>query len=100
RRLCASGRCREREIPLPPGLTIVHGPNEAGKTTIQRAIELALTRKVTSNGAEMEALRPWDAAEDVRPVITLEFEVDDDDRGIRPAKLAKAFLGAKGTLLL
>ena len=93
-------RYRELEIPLSPGLTIVHGPNEAGKTTIQRAIELALTRKVTSNGADMEALRPWDAAEDVRPVITLEFEVDDDDRGIRPGKLEKAFRGAKGTVLL
>ena len=93
-------RYRELEIPLSPGLTIVHGPNEAGKTTIQRAIELALTRKVTSNGADMEALRPWDAAEDVRPVITLEFEVDDDDRGIRPGKLEKAFRGAKGTVFL
>ena len=93
-------RYRELEIPLSPGLTIVHGPNEAGKTTIQRAIELALTRKVTSNGADMEALRPWDAAEDVRPVVTLEFEVDDDDRGTRPGKLEKAFRGAKGTVLL
>jgi DNA repair exonuclease SbcCD ATPase subunit len=93
-------RYRELEIPLSPGLTIVHGPNEAGKTTIQRAIELALTRKVTSNGADMESLRPWDAAEDVRPVVTLEFEVDDDDRGTRPGKLEKAFRGAKGTVLL
>jgi len=48
-------RYRELEIPLAPGLTIVHGPNEAGKTTIQRAIELALTRKVTSGGADMDA---------------------------------------------
>jgi hypothetical protein len=47
-------------VPLSPGLTIVHGPNEAGKTTIQRAIELALTRKVTSNGADVDGLRPWD----------------------------------------
>jgi DNA repair exonuclease SbcCD ATPase subunit len=93
-------RYRELEIPLSPGLTIVHGPNEAGKTTIQRAIELALTRKVTSNGADMEALRPWDASEDVRPVVTLEFEVDDDDRGVRPGKLEKAFRGAKGTVRL
>ena len=57
-------RYRELEIPLSPGLTIVHGPNEAGKTTIQRAIELALTRKVTSGGNDMDSLRSWDAAED------------------------------------
>ena len=34
-----------------PASTIVRGPNEAGKSTIQRAIELALTRKVTSSAA-------------------------------------------------
>src|SRR6185295_2409895 len=71
-------RYRELEIPLSPGLTIVHGPNEAGKTTIQRAIELALTRKVTSGGADMDGLRPWDAGEDARPVVILEFEVDGE----------------------
>jgi len=31
-----------------PGLTVIRGPNEAGKTTIQRAVELALYRRVTS----------------------------------------------------
>ena len=93
-------RYRELEIPLSPGLTIVHGPNEAGKTTIQRAIELALTRKVTSGAADMDALRSWDAAEDARPVIGLEFEIDDDDRGVRSGTLQKEFRGAKGTVRL
>ena len=93
-------RYRELEIPLSPGLTIVHGPNEAGKTTIQRAIELALTRKVTSGGADMDTLRSWDAADDARPVIRLEFEVDDDEQGARTGTLEKAFRGAKGTVKL
>ncbi|MBA2381732.1 MAG: AAA family ATPase [Chloroflexi bacterium] len=93
-------RYRELEIPLSPGLTIVHGPNEAGKTTIQRAIELALTRKVTSGGADMDALRSWDAGDEARPVITLEFEIEDDDKGVRPGTLEKAFRGAKGTVRL
>jgi len=93
-------RYRELEIPLSPGLTIVHGPNEAGKTTIQRAIELALTRKVTSNGADLEALRPWDAGDDARPVVELDFEVDDDERGVRPGTLEKQFRGGKGTVRL
>ncbi len=93
-------RYRELEIPLSSGLTIVHGPNEAGKTTIQRAIELALTRKVTSNGADIDALRPWDAGDDVRPVVQVDFEVDDDERGIRPGQLEKAFRGSKGTVRL
>ncbi len=93
-------RYRELEIPLSPGLTIVHGPNEAGKTTIQRAIELALTRKVTSGGADMDALRSWDSSEDARPVIGLEFEIEDEERGVRTGTLEKAFRGAKGTVRL
>ncbi|HET7704062.1 MAG TPA: AAA family ATPase [Candidatus Limnocylindrales bacterium] len=93
-------RYRELEIPLSPGLTIVHGPNEAGKTTIQRAIELALTRKATSGGADIDALRSWDADDDDRPVISLDFEIDDDERGPRTGTLEKAFRGQKGTVRL
>ena len=93
-------RYRELEIPLAPGLTIVHGPNEAGKTTIQRAIELALTRKVTSGGADMDALRSWDAGDDARPVIRLEFEIEDEERGVRTGTLEKEFRGAKGSVRL
>ena len=93
-------RYRELEIPLSPGLTIVHGPNEAGKTTIQRAIELALTRKVTSCGADMDALRSWDAGDDARPLIGLEFEIEDDERGLRTGTLEKEFRGSKGTVRL
>ena len=93
-------RYRELEIPLSPGLTIVHGPNEAGKTTIQRAIELALTRKVTSGGADMDALRSWDAGDDARPMIGLQFEIEDEERGVRTGTLEKEFRGAKGTVRL
>jgi DNA repair exonuclease SbcCD ATPase subunit len=93
-------RYRELEIPLAPGLTIVHGPNEAGKTTIQRAIELALTRKVTSGGADMDTLRSWDAGEDARPMIGLSFEIEDEERGLRTGTLEKEFRGAKGTVRL
>ena len=49
-------RYREFEVPLAPGLTIVHGPNEAGKTTIQRALEVVLTKKVTTTAAEIDSL--------------------------------------------
>ena len=64
-------RYRELDIDLAPGVTVVRGPNEAGKTTIQRAIELAVTRRVTSAAAELDALRPWDAQDDVRPWISI-----------------------------
>jgi DNA repair exonuclease SbcCD ATPase subunit len=93
-------RYREFEVPLAPGLTIIHGPNEAGKTTIQRALELVLTKKATSNAAEMDGLRSWDAPEDARPVITIDFETDDDDGRVRRGSIEKAFRGAKGTVRL
>jgi DNA repair exonuclease SbcCD ATPase subunit len=92
-------RYRELEIELAPGLTVVRGPNEAGKTTIQRALELALTRKVTAGGAEIEALRPWDAGDDARPVVGLEFVQEDED-GTRQGSLEKAFRGPKGSVRL
>jgi uncharacterized protein YhaN len=93
-------RYREFEVPLAPGLTIIHGPNEAGKTTIQRALELILTRKATSNAAEMDGLRPWDASLEARPVIAIDFVVEDEENGIQHGSIEKAFRGAKGTVKL
>jgi DNA repair exonuclease SbcCD ATPase subunit len=93
-------RYREFEVPLAPGLTIIHGPNEAGKTTIQRALELILTKKATTNAAEMDGLRSWDAPEDARPVIAIDFEIDDEDGSVRKGSIEKAFRGAKGTVQL
>ncbi len=93
-------RYREFEVALAPGLTIIHGPNEAGKTTIQRALELILTKKATSSAAEMDGLRSWDAPEESRPVISIEFEIDDEEGGVRHGSIEKAFRGAKGTVSL
>ena len=72
-------RLREADLDLAPGLTIVRGPNEAGKSTIQRAIELALTRKVTSVAADIESLAPWGGDPDARTVIGMTFTYDDED---------------------
>ncbi len=88
-------------IELAPGVTIVRGPNEAGKTTFQRAIELALTRKVTSTWAELDQLRPWDepAGAQIAPTIELEFS-DEDEDGAHTGRLKKVFAGQKGTVSL
>ena len=86
---------------LAPGITIIRGPNEAGKTTIQRAIELALSRKVTSTWAELDQLRPWDepAGAQISPTIELAF-TDEDEDGSRSGRLTKVFAGQKGTVSL
>ena len=93
------GRHRDLDIELAAGVTVVRGPNEAGKSTIQRIIELALTRKVTSASADLDAIRAWDADEEARPWVRLEFEIEDED-GVRHGELEKAFRGAKGTVRL
>ena len=93
-------RYRELDIDLAPGVTVVRGPNEAGKSTIQRAIELAITRRVTSTAAELDGLRPWDAEDDARPWIALEFEQDEEDGRKAVGTLEKSFAGQRGTVKL
>jgi DNA repair exonuclease SbcCD ATPase subunit len=93
-------RYREFEVPLAPGLTIIHGPNEAGKTTIQRALELVLTKKVTTNATELDGLRSWDAPEDARPVIAIDFEIEEEDNSVRRGSIEKSFRGSRGTVRL
>ena len=92
-------RHQDLDLELARGLTVVRGPNESGKTTLQRALELALTRRVTSASAEMDGLRPWGADDDARPSVRLDFEQDEDD-GVHPGSVEKVFRGAKGTVRL
>jgi len=91
------GRYRELDIDFAPGLTVVRGPNEAGKSTIVRAIELAITRRATSAAGDLDALRPWDAAQDARTVVRIDFDQDEED-GSRSGTLEKTFAGARGTV--
>ena len=90
-------RYRDLDVDFAPGLTVVRGPNEAGKTTIQRAIELAITRRATSGANDLNVLRPWDAPADARTIINLEFEQDEDDV-TKTGTLEKVFGGPKGTV--
>ncbi len=92
-------RYRTFDIELAPGLTVIRGPNEAGKTTVQRALELALTKRATSTAAELEGLRPWGAPSDARSIITIDFEQDEED-GQHLGTLEKTFAGARGTVRL
>ena len=66
----AFGPFRDEELELAPGMTVVVGPNEAGKSTWHAAMRLAITGirrgrgRATAADAAVEAHhRPWDAPE-------------------------------------
>ena len=90
---------RDLDVELAPGLTVVRGPNEAGKSTFQRAVELGLFRRATATGVEIDALRSWGIDEDARPTIEITFSQDLDD-GPRRGVVRKDFRGARGSVHL
>ncbi|HEX7495062.1 MAG TPA: AAA family ATPase [Candidatus Limnocylindrales bacterium] len=98
------GRHRDLDIELAPGFTIIRGPNEAGKSTIQRGLELALYCKPTAATAELGALRSWGAPEEGRSFTRIEFVVDEEngssDDGPRRGELEKEFRGQRGRVSL
>lgn len=66
-------RHRKLDASIAPGLTIVKGPNEAGKSTLAEAIELGLTPPDARTAAE---LRSWAAPSEAAPSVTIDFSVD------------------------
>jgi recombinational DNA repair ATPase RecF len=85
-------RHTELDVELKPGLNIVRGPNEAGKSTIQRAIELGLFRRPTFASAELDDLKTWQ-----RPDADPTIEIDFEDEG-REGSIRKVFAGHRGSV--
>jgi DNA repair exonuclease SbcCD ATPase subunit len=93
-RLANFRRHRALDLELGPGLNVVRGANESGKSTVQRAIELGLFRRPTFSGGELDDTRPW---QDPAAVPSVELEFSDDGR---PGMLHKVFAGSRGTVTL
>ena len=72
---------------LQPGLNVFTGPNEAGKSTLVRAIRAAFFERYRSKA--VDDLRPWGDS-GATPSVELAFELDG-----QPGLLAKSFLGSK-----
>lgn len=62
------------ELELSPGMTVVCGPNEAGKSTIQQALITGFYEKPTATGKAVRELARWGTGEGF--AIEIEFEVD------------------------
>ncbi len=59
------------EIKPAPGLTIIRGPNEAGKSSIAQAIELVLFRKADANREDVRQAWAWGAADPPQVMLDL-----------------------------
>lgn len=88
------GCLRERRFELAPGLNVIKGPNEAGKSTLQAAILTALFVKPTSDTEELKARRSWGTEERFRLALELaapagRFLLEKDFQA-RTARLAQS----------
>jgi DNA repair exonuclease SbcCD ATPase subunit len=63
---------READIEFGPGLNVLYGPNDLGKSTLAEAIRLALLLPHTST--HIEDYVPWTGGRD--PVIEMTFETE------------------------
>jgi len=81
---------RHAQLDIRPaaGLTIVRGPNEAGKSTVHEALEMVLFRKADANREDVRSIHRWGT--EAHPEIVLEFEVDG-----RQGRLVKRFAGPR-----
>jgi hypothetical protein len=75
-----------------PGLNILAGPNEAGKSTLVRAIRAAFFERHKSS--MVDDLRPWDEGSGAAPRVEIDFQL-----GGQPHHLVKSFLGKKRCVL-
>ncbi len=72
-RLASVRGVAEREIePAPRGVTVIQGPNEAGKTTLAEALDLLLEKLDSSTDKAVRALQP--AGSDAGSEIEAEIE--------------------------
>lgn len=60
-------------VSLQPGLNVLHGPNELGKSTLVKAIRAALMLPAGSTAAD--SLRSWNL--DAAPCVALTFEQEE-----------------------
>ncbi len=69
-------RHADLEIRPSPGITIIRGPNESGKSTVRRAVELALFGATADDGTQV---RRWQATGRAPSSVELDVEADGEE---------------------
>ena len=92
-RLESVRRHRELEVAFAPGLTLIGGGNETGKSSLVEAMHRTLFVRATATGAAVRDLRS--AMHAGHPQIELDFEADGHHWSLQ-----KSFSGAGGTCRL
>lgn len=93
-RVRSFGCVEEARVELGPGVNVLYGPNDLGKSTLAHAIRAALL--LPSGHREAQELRPWHR--DATPEVQLSFDAPDEPGSGRPPRrwrVRKAF-GSKG----
>lgn len=82
-------RLRDLTVSFAAGLNVIRGPNESGKSTLRRALLVALFDNPTSSSDEVRQQTTWGEGE------PYELKAGYLDRAGRPCTLRKDFAGQK-----
>ena len=93
----ASSRSRS-----PPGSRSSTAPTRPARRRSSGPSSSSSPKRRLPAARRWTASASWDAPDDARPVIAIDFEVDDDDNGggARPGSIEKSFQGQRGTVRL
>ncbi|MEA3408811.1 MAG: AAA family ATPase, partial [Candidatus Eisenbacteria bacterium] len=96
-RLVNFKRFADHEVVLEPGLNLIVGPNESGKSSIAEALSTVLFADPTSRAASVRSLEKWGGSGGMK--LELDFEQGEDsytltkDFGAGTAELARSSEG-------
>jgi hypothetical protein len=82
-----------QHLRLAPGLNIIHGPNECGKSSLRQAVRAAFLQNPGSKTREALAARSW-GGQSLPPSVRVDFHLDGDRWS-----LEKTFFSSKGSRL-
>jgi DNA repair exonuclease SbcCD ATPase subunit len=83
---------RHQQLRLEPGLNIIHGPNESGKSSLRQAIRAAFLQNPTSKTRETLAAKSWGGG--TAPFVRVDFQLGGDSW-----RVEKRFFSNKGSRL-